>query len=87
MANTTATHPPLPDVTLSLGDLHCLAERLTDVLLTIEHALDPNQDLADTLRAEPGDLQLGLLYELLPHAMQMSRRLGADLASLDGGRR
>jgi hypothetical protein len=74
------------DPGMSLGDLHCLAERLTAVLLTLEHAIDPTQDLADTLRAEPGDLQLGPLYELLPHAIQMSRRLSVDLAGLDGGR-
>ena len=61
----------------SLGDLVCTAERLNAVLITIDHATDPGKDLADDLTG--GDLQLGLIYELMPLALRMSRQLIADL--------
>ncbi len=67
----------------SAADLSADAERLTAVLLALEHGTDPNHDLADALGE---NLRLALLYELLPHAIEMSRRLSVDLAGLDGGR-
>jgi len=64
-----------------LGDLHVNAERLVAVLVTIEHATDPGTNLAHDPKA--GELQLGLLMELMPRAIRMARELTAGLGRAD----
>ncbi|MDO8475032.1 MAG: hypothetical protein Q7W02_02350 [Candidatus Rokubacteria bacterium] len=63
------------------GDLSCLAQRLTAVLVTLQEATDVEGDLLDRLKAHHEDLPYALLCELFPVAIRMSRELetGLDL--------
>jgi len=61
-------------------DLRCDAERLGALLIVLEQATDPNRELHDALNTE---LRLGLIYELVPRTIEMSRQLAADLGRLD----
>ena len=71
-----------PEAEVSLGMLRADAVRLTAVLIVLEHVVDPNTDLGDTL--DEADLEILARCELAELAVKMGQDLAAGLDWLDG---